>query len=52
MDLQSISAGLAAGAVSNGIQVGVFKAVQNLQEAQIAALFASIGLGSNVNAVA
>jgi hypothetical protein len=52
MDLQAVSAGLAATSVSNGIAVGVIKALDNLQAAQVAELFGSIGLGANVNALA
>ncbi len=49
MDLQSIASGLAASSVSAGINTSVLKAVQNLDQIQAAALFASIGLGSGVD---
>ncbi len=52
MDLQGIASGLAASSVSNGIAVGVLKALDNLQSAQAAELFSSIGLGANVNTLA
>lgn len=52
MDLQSIASGLAASSVSQGVNVGVLKAVNNLDQIQAAELFASIGLGTGVNTFA
>lgn len=52
MDLSSVATGLAAAGASNGINIGVLKAVNNLAETQSAILFASIGLGASVNALA
>lgn len=52
MDLQSVASSLAASTVSQGVNVGVLKAVQNLDAATTAELFASIGLGTGVNALA
>ena len=52
MDLSSIASGLAASSVTQGVDVGVLKAVQNLDQAQAALLFSSIGLGSQVNTFA
>lgn len=52
MDLQSIASDLAASSVTQGIDIGVLKAVQNLAAASSAELFASIGLGTGVNALA
>lgn len=52
MDVSSIASGLAAAGVTQGIDVGVLKAVQNLDQAQASLLAASIGLGSSVDAYA
>lgn len=52
MDLSSIATGLAAASVSQSVDVGVLKAVQNLDAATSAELFASIGLGTGVDAFA
>ncbi len=50
MDLQSIASGLAAASVTQGVNVSVLKATQNLDATQAALLFASIGLGASVDA--
>lgn len=47
MDLSSVATGLVASNVSGSIDVGVLKAVQNLDQNQAAMLAASIGLGGN-----
>lgn len=52
MDLSSISTGLVSANVSGSIDVGVLKAVQNLDQNQAAMLAASIGLGANVDSFA
>jgi hypothetical protein len=52
MDLSGIASGLAASSVTQGVDVGVLRAVQNLDQAQAALLFSSIGLGSGVDAFA
>jgi hypothetical protein len=52
MSLSSIASGLAASSVSEGVDIGVLKAVQNLDEVQAALLFSSIGLGAGVDAYA
>lgn len=52
MDLQSIASGLAAASVSQGVDIGVLKAVQGLDQAQSSILLASIGIGANVNTLA
>lgn len=52
MDLSSIATGLAAASVSQSVDVGVLKAVQNLDAATSSMLFASIGLGAGVDAFA
>ena len=52
MDLSSIASGLAASSVSQGVDIGVLKAVQGLDQAQSAILLASIGIGGNVNTLA
>ncbi len=52
MDIQSIASGLAAQSVTDGISVGVLKAVQNLDATQSAILFSSIQIGRNVNTFA
>ncbi len=52
MDVQSIASGLPASSVSTGVDVGVLKAVDNLAAVQAATLFASLGLGTGINAFA
>ena len=52
MDLSSIASGLAAASVSQSVDVGVLKAVQNLDAATSSLLFASIGLGTGIDAFA
>lgn len=52
MDVGSISTELAQGAVAGQVDVGVLKAVQNLDQNVAAELFASIGLGNGVDASA
>ncbi len=56
MDISSIASGLAASGVASGVtgavDVGVLKAVNNLDAATAAVLAASLGLGSNVDAYA
>ncbi len=52
MDLSSIASGLAASSVTQGVDIGVLKAVQSLDQAQASLLAASIGLGSGVDAYA
>lgn len=52
MDLGSIATGLAGQSVGNSIDVGVLKAVQNLEMTQASMLAASIGLGTHVDAYA
>ena len=52
MDLSSIASSLAASGVTQGVDVGVLRAVQGLDEAQSAILLASIGIGTTVNTLA
>lgn len=52
MDAVSLSSSLAAASTGQGVQIGVLKAVQNLDLNTTAELFASIGLGANVSALA
>lgn len=52
MDIGSLSTGLAQGAVAQQIDLGVLKSVQNLDRTATADLFASIGLGSGIDAYA
>lgn len=52
MDLSSIASGLAASSVTSGVNIGVLKAVQNLDQVQAGLLFSSIGLGGAVDTYA
>ena len=52
MDLGSVSTGLAQTAVATQVNVSVLKSLQNLEGALAAELFGSIGVGTNVDAVA
>ena len=52
MDVASLSTTMTAASVGQGVQIGVLKAVQNLDLATTAELFNSIGLGNAVNTVA
>lgn len=52
MDLSGIATGLAAASVTQGVDIGVLKAVQNLDAATSAMMFASIGLGTGIDALA
>ena len=52
MDLSGIATSLAASSVSQSVDVGVLKAVQNLDAVTSAMMFASIGLGTGVDAFA
>lgn len=52
MDPVSLSTGLAQSAVSSQVGVSVLKSLQNLDKSLAAELFGSIGLGTNVNALA
>ena len=52
MDLSGIATGLAAASVSQNVDVSVLKAVQNLDAATSSMLFASIGLGTGIDAFA
>jgi hypothetical protein len=52
MDVQDIASSLAAASVSAGINIGVLNAVQALAQTQAAVLFASLGLGTGVDAYA
>ena len=52
MDLSSIGASISTGGVSEQIDIGVLNAVSNLEQVQSALLFASIGIGSGVDASA
>ncbi|HEY8296782.1 MAG TPA: hypothetical protein VIG32_01995 [Candidatus Baltobacteraceae bacterium] len=48
----AIASGLASASVSGQVDVGVLKAVQNLDQTLVNQLFGSIGLGQGVNALA
>ena len=52
MDLQSIATGLAASSVSQGVDLGVLKATNQLDAIQASVLAASIGLGTRIDAYA
>ena len=52
MDIASLSTGMAASAVGQQVDVGVLRAVQNLDENVAAELFASMGVGRSVDALA
>ena len=52
MDLSSIGSALSTGGVSEQIDIGVLNAVQNLEQISSALLFASIGIGTGVDASA
>lgn len=49
MDIGSVASGLALSSTVAGIDVGVLKAVQNLDANVSAELFSSIGVGTFVN---
>ena len=52
MEIDSIASGLAAQSVTSGVNIGVLKAVQNLDQVQAGLLFSSIGIGAGVDAYA
>ena len=54
MDISTASAvsGLAAGTVGGSIDTNLIASVNNLQEIVVSKLFASLGLGQNVNTYA
>lgn len=52
MDIGSIATGLAAGSVAQSLDVGVLKALQNLDANVTAEMMASIGVGNFVDAKA
>ena len=52
MDIGALSSGMALSSVGQQVDVGVLKALQNLDQNVAAELFASIGLGSGVDASA
>ncbi len=52
MDVGALSTGLAMSSVGNQVDVGVLKAIQNLDKTMSGELFASIGLGKGVDAYA
>jgi hypothetical protein len=52
MDVGSLSTAMTMSAVGSQVDVGVLKAVQNLDQAVAAELFSSIGLGGSVDALA
>ncbi len=49
MDLSSVSSALSSGAVGQQVDVGVLKALQNLQVNVASEMFASLGLGQSVD---
>ena len=51
MDIATLSSA-ASGSVGAAINVALLKATQNLDQSEAALLFASIGLGQSVNALA
>ncbi len=52
MDLSGIATSLAMTSVAQSVDVGVLKAVQNLDAASSAMMFASIGVGTGIDAFA
>ena len=52
MDVASIATGLSQAQVSGSVDASVLKAVQNLAVDQVDRLFATLGLGTNVDTYA
>jgi hypothetical protein len=52
MEISDIASGLAAQSVTSGVNIGVLKAVQNLDQTQSALLFSSIGIGAGIDTYA
>jgi hypothetical protein len=50
--LSNIATGLVSASVSDGLNVDVLRAVNNLSEAQSALLFSSIGIGRSIDVYA
>lgn len=52
MDVASVATGLAQAQVSGGVDASVLKSVENLAADQVDRLFATLGIGTNVNTYA
>ncbi|MFN2528949.1 MAG: hypothetical protein ABR584_09575 [Candidatus Baltobacteraceae bacterium] len=51
-DIQSIAAGLAQASTTASVSTSVLKSVQNIEQDQVARLFANLGIGRNVDTYA
>ena len=51
-DIASIASGLSQASVASSVNTSVLKSVQNLEQDQVARLFANLGIGQNVDTYA
>lgn|GEM_PF-5994405 len=51
-DIQSIAAGLSQASITGSLSASVLKSVQNIEQDQVARLFANLGIGRNVDTYA
>ena len=52
MDVSGIAANLTPGTLQTSISISLINSVNSLQQNEVDRLFASLGLGQNINAVA